>query len=205
MKNLFTFKFTFKQKQFSDSNDSVPLLKVSRGDLSICLHKGWSGGTTVSATSYISDLVGIKIFVTGGIGGVHREAETTFDISADLEELSRTPTLIVSAGIKSILDIEKTLEVLETKGVCVAVYQGESTGNINRYEFPAFFTPNSGLTVSYNFDTTKSVAELMLLHEELELKSGILLAVPNRINDQDMVENQEKIEKALQIALEEIG
>ncbi|OTF79438.1 Indigoidine synthase A-like protein, partial [Euroglyphus maynei] len=127
-------------------------------------------------------MVGIRVFVTGGIGGVHRGAEISMDISTDLMELSRTPICVVSAGIKSILDVEKTLEVLETNGVCVAVYNSDDqtiNDGCNCWEFPAFYTPNSGHFVNYNFSTAKSIAELIDTRDEIGLKMAILLAVPN--------------------------
>merc|ERR1712093_155197 len=111
--------------------------KVGRRDLAPALVKGVHGGTTVSATAFLSHLVGIDVFVTGGIGGVHRGAQETMDISADLTELGRTPVAVVCAGAKSILDLPKTLEYLETQGVVVI---GLRTG-----DFPAFFTPSSGI------------------------------------------------------------
>lgn len=154
-------------------------MKASRGDLPAVCERKWCAGTTVSATAYLSNLVGIRIFVTGGIGGVHRGAEYTMDISADLTELSRTPITVICAGVKSILDVEKTLEVLETNGVCVGVFNGINFDEQNQVEFPAFYTPNSGLFVSYNFETAYSVASLMNWRDELALETAILLAVPN--------------------------
>jgi len=137
----------------------------------------FSGGTTVSATSLIAYRSGIQMFVTGGIGGVHRGGESSLDISADLTELGRTPITIVSAGVKSILDIEKTLEVLETEGVCVAVFNGEEDidGNV---QFPSFFTRVSGCKVGYNVKTAKEAALMISEHKKLGLESGILIAVP---------------------------
>jgi pseudouridine-5'-phosphate glycosidase len=120
---------------------------------------------------------GIEIFVTGGIGGVHRGGESSFDISADLSELGRTPITIISAGIKSILDIKKTLEVLETKGVCVVVFNGEEDINGN-VQFPSFFTRDSGCKISYNIKTIEDAALMIAQHKKLGLDSGILIAVP---------------------------
>ncbi|XP_046914099.2 uncharacterized protein LOC124494872 isoform X2 [Dermatophagoides farinae] len=162
---------------------------------------GNSGGTTVSATAYLANMVGIRVFVTGGIGGVHRGAEISMDISTDLMELSTTPICVVSAGIKSILDVEKTLEVLETNGVCVAVFDGDQIDGSNRVEFPAFYTPNSGYYVNYNFLTAKSIAQLIDTRDELGLKMAILLAVPNRTAKAE--EYQRKFNEALELALEQ--
>lgn len=177
------------------------LSKISQGDLAaICQMKG-SGGTTVSSTAYLANMVGIRVFVTGGIGGVHRGAEISMDISTDLMELSRTPICVVSAGIKSILDVEKSLEVLETNGVCVAVFDGDQTDDTNRVEFPAFYTPNSGHFVNYNFLTAKSIAELIDTRDEIGLKMAILLAVPNRTAKAN--EYQRQFDDALKQALEQ--
>jgi len=168
---------------------------VSRSDLPVVCASQLSGGTTVSATSYLASQVGIRVFVTGGIGGVHRGAEVTMDISADLSELARTPITVVSAGIKSILDIGKTLEVLETNGVCVAVYGGAEDSASGQVEFPAFFTPHSGIFVNYNLRTAESVARLILARDALQLDSAILLAVPNNIEEGRIYHR--KVESAL--------
>lgn len=117
-------------------------------------------------------MAGIPIFATGGIGGVHRDGENSMDISADLIELGRSPIAVVSSGVKSILDIPKTLEFLETQGVFVGTYQ------CPEYDFPAFYTRKSGVKVAYNFLNTKEVAELIQKSIMLELNSGILIAVP---------------------------
>lgn len=115
--------------------------KCSRRDLAYVMAKKGNGSTTVAGTMYLASLAGIKVFVTGGIGGVHRGAEQTFDISADLTELSRTPVAVVCAGVKSILDIPKTLEFLETMGVPVVSYGSD--------DFPDFFTSSSGIKTVY--------------------------------------------------------
>ncbi|XP_054886592.1 uncharacterized protein zgc:136858 isoform X3 [Poeciliopsis prolifica] len=146
-------------------------LKVSRRDLPYAVSKGLSGGTTVSATIIAAHRAGIPVFVTGGIGGVHRDGQNSLDISADLTELGRTPVAVVSAGVKSILDIGRTLEFLETQGVCVATY-GESK------DFPAFFTPNSGFTSVCNVRNPSEAAELIAGTLSLGLQSGLLIAVP---------------------------
>ncbi len=177
-------------------------VKVSRSDLPMVLSCGWHGGTTVSATSYLANLVGIRLFVTGGIGGVHRGAETTMDISADLAELARTPITVVCAGVKSILDIPKTLEVLETNGVCVAVFGGEEKEEGGGVAFPAFFTPDSGISVAYNLQSASAAARLMASRDALHLQSAILLAVPNQMEEGKVY--HQKVEAALQVAQREM-
>ncbi|XP_021163178.2 pseudouridine-metabolizing bifunctional protein C1861.05 [Fundulus heteroclitus] len=146
-------------------------LKVSRRDLPYVVSKGLSGGTTVSATMIAAHRAGIPVFVTGGIGGVHRDGQNSLDISADLTELGRTPIAVVSAGVKSILDIGRTLEFLETQGVCVATYGASDN-------FPAFFTPDSGFTSACNVHDPREAAELIANAMSLGLQSGVLIAVP---------------------------
>ncbi|KAM4734604.1 uncharacterized protein FYW61_007649 [Anableps anableps] len=146
-------------------------LKVSRRDLPYVISKGLSGGTTVSATMIAAHKAGIPVFVTGGIGGVHRDGQNSLDISADLTELGRTPIAVVSAGVKSILDIGRTLEFLETQGVCVATYGASKN-------FPAFFTPKSGFTSACNVYNPREAAELIASSLSLRLQSGVLIAVP---------------------------
>ncbi|KKB84346.1 pseudouridine-5'-phosphate glycosidase [Devosia limi DSM 17137] len=143
--------------------------KASRRDVSALLVKGVIAGTTVATTMQIAALAGIQVFATGGIGGVHRGAEETFDISADLEELSRTPVAVVCAGPKSILDIGLTLEVLETNGVPVIGYQSD--------DFPAFWTRSSGHKVDHRFDDVADIAKVVALQGELGL-GGTLIANP---------------------------
>lgn len=128
---------------------------------------------------------------------MHRGAEMTMDISADLSELARTPITVVSAGIKSILDIEKSLEVLETNGVCVAVFDGivAKSGTV---QFPAFFTADCGIAVSYNFRTATKVAEMIHKRDQLGIDSAILLAVPNHTEEAEQY--QEKLNTALEVA-----
>lgn len=146
------------------------VIKISRRDLPIAVARGLSGGTTVSATMAVAAAAGIRVFATGGIGGVHRGAPQTFDISADLAELGRTSVAVVCAGAKSILDLPLTLEYLETLGVPVIGYR---TG-----EFPAFHSPSSGLQVDYRADTPQEVAEIMRVKWELGLEGGIVIANP---------------------------
>ncbi|XP_077516863.1 uncharacterized protein LOC144127807 [Amblyomma americanum] len=145
--------------------------KISRRDLPAALCKGLSGGTTVSATMVACNRAGIQVFATGGIGGVHRGGESSLDISPDVKELGRTPVTVVSSGIKSILDITRTLEVLETEGVCVAAF-GES------HEFPAFFAARSGHQAPWRVADASEAASLISSRNALHLDSGILIAVP---------------------------
>ncbi|XP_042707704.2 uncharacterized protein LOC101947688 isoform X1 [Chrysemys picta bellii] len=150
---------------------SKNLVKVSRRDLPYVLSQGLSGGTTVSGTMIVAHKAGIPVFVTGGIGGVHREGEKTMDVSADLTELGRTAVAVVSAGVKSILDIGRTLEYLETQGVCVAAF-GDSR------EFPAFFSRQSGFQAPCQVQNEEEAAKLIASTLALGLGSGVLIAVP---------------------------
>lgn len=168
-------------------------MKVSRRDLPYVISKGLSGGTTVSATMIAAHRVGISVFVTGGIGGVHRDGENSLDISADLTELGRTPVAVVSAGVKSILDIGRTLEFLETQGVCVATYGASK-------HFPAFFTPQSGFTSPYQVCNPEDAAKLIAGTLSLGLQSGVLVAVP--IPEEHAAVGQ-LIEEAIQAAVTE--
>ena len=144
--------------------------KASRRDLAVLCARGEDGATTVTTTMIIAHMAGIKIFATGGIGGVHRGAETTMDISADLEELGQTPVMVVCAGAKSILDLGLTLEYLETKGVPVIGYGTE--------ELPAFYTRQSGFGVDYRIDTAEELAKAFKVQNELGFKGGMLVANP---------------------------
>lgn len=143
--------------------------KASRRDVSALLASGTTAGTTVATTMQIAALAGIKVFATGGIGGVHRGAEDSFDISADLEELGKTPVAVVCAGAKSILDIAKTLEVLETNGVPVLGFGTD--------HFPAFWARESGFGVDHRFDDAESVARMLAIQSDLEM-GGVLIANP---------------------------
>lgn len=142
--------------------------KISRKDFGIALARGENGGTTVAATLIAAKLAGIRVFATGGIGGVHRNAP--FDISADLPELSRSPLIVVCAGAKSILDLPATVEYLETAGVAVLGYRTD--------EFPAFYSAQSGLPVNVRVDTPQEVARIARLHWEMGLESAILVVQP---------------------------
>ena len=144
--------------------------KASRRDLAVLCARGEDGATTVTTTMIIAHMAGIKIFATGGIGGVHRGAATTMDISADLEELGQTPVMVVCAGAKSILDLGLTLEYLETKGVPVIGYGTE--------ELPAFYTRQSGFGVDYRIDTPEELAAAFKASNEMGLKSGMLVTNP---------------------------
>ena len=148
----------------------VAICKASRRDLPILCAKGADGAATVAATMIIAHMAGIQIFATGGIGGVHRGAQATMDISADLEELGRTPMMVVCAGIKSVLDLGLTLEYLETKGVPVIGYGTE--------ELPAFYTRQSGFGVDYRIDTPEELAAAFKAGHDMGLKSGMLVCNP---------------------------
>ncbi len=146
------------------------IAKASRRDLAVLCARGEDGATTVTTTMIIAHMAGIKVFATGGIGGVHRGAETTMDISADLEELGQTPVMVVCAGAKSILDLALTLEYLETKGVPVIGYGTE--------ELPAFYTRKSGFKVDYRMDTPEELAKAFKTQNELGFPGGMLVTNP---------------------------
>ncbi len=164
--------------------------KASRRDLPVLLARGEDGATTVTTTMIGASLAGIRVFATGGIGGVHRGAETTMDISADLEELAQTPVMVVCAGCKSILDIGLTLEYLETKGVPVLGYQTK--------EMPAFYTTHSGHQVDYAVEDAEEAARIFKAKLDCDLKGGILMTnpiPPQYAMDLDYI--NENIDKAL--------
>lgn len=144
--------------------------KVSRRDIPVIVSKDMDGATTVSATMYIASLVGIKVFATGGIGGVHRGAEESMDISADLDEFAVTNVAVVCAGAKAILDLAKTLEYLETKGVPVIGYKTKT--------LPAFYTRNSAYSVDYRMDSPEEIASMLKVKWDLGLKGGVLITNP---------------------------
>ncbi len=146
------------------------ILKTSRRDIAYNLTNKFDGATTVAATMIIASLAGIHVFATGGVGGVHRGAETTMDISADLEELADTNVLVVSAGAKSILDLEKTLEYLETKGVEVVGYRTKM--------LPAFYSVDSDFEVPFKIDTTEEIAKVFHTKLRLQMRGGMLVANP---------------------------
>ena len=148
----------------------LAVTKASRRDLATLVARGEDGATTVTTTMIIAHMAGIRIFATGGIGGVHRGAETTMDISADLEELSHTPVMVVCAGAKSILDLGLTLEYLETHGVPVMGYGTE--------ELPAFYTRHSGFKVDYRVDSPEELARIFAVQQELGFEGGMLVTNP---------------------------
>ncbi len=144
--------------------------KASRRDLPYLVSRGEDGATTVASTMIIAAMAGIRIFATGGIGGVHRDAENTFDISADLQELAQTGVAVVCAGAKSILDLGLTLEYLETHGVPVLGYKTS--------ELPAFYTRKSGFNLDYAMETPSEIAELLKAKWAMDLKGGAVIANP---------------------------
>ncbi|WP_127112140.1 pseudouridine-5'-phosphate glycosidase [Shimia sediminis] len=150
--------------------------KLSRADLAVCMSKGLTGATTVAATMIAAQLAGIDVFATGGIGGVHKGAEDSFDISADLTELAQTAVTVVAAGAKAILDIPKTLEVLETNGVPVIGYQQDS--------FPAFWSSHSPLDAPLRMDTPTRIARAHILRGQMGIPGGQLVANPIPVADE---------------------
>lgn len=150
--------------------------KLSRADLAACLANGGTGATTVAATMICAHLAGIEVFATGGIGGVHRGAETSFDISADLRELAETPVTVVAAGAKAILDLPKTLEYLETLGVPVIAFGQD--------DFPAFWSRSSGLKAPLRLDDAGAIAAAHVLRGQLGLPGGQLVANPIPLADE---------------------
>jgi pseudouridine-5'-phosphate glycosidase len=157
-------------EQFEFLASETAIVKASRSDLPVVLAKQLHASTTVAATMICARLAGIKVFVTGGIGGVHRQAQQTFDVSADLQELANTNVAVVSAGAKAILDLKLTLEYLETQGVPVLGYQTD--------EFPAFYTRTSGVPVPYRVDTPEEIAEIIQTKWALGLNGGLIIANP---------------------------
>ena len=174
----------------------LAVTKASRRDLPVLLARGEDGATTVATTMIGAALAGIKVFATGGIGGVHRGAETTMDISADLEELAQTDVTVICAGAKSILDLGLTLEYLETKGVTVIGYGTD--------ELPAFYCRKSGFGVDYRLDTAKEIAAALHVKNACGLKGGML--VTNPIPEEyamDEAEMNAQIDKAVAMANEQ--
>lgn len=150
--------------------------KASLRDLPIMVALGLDGGTTVATTMQVAHWAGIKVFVTGGIGGVHRHAEDTFDISADLQALTNYNVMVVCAGAKSVLDLPKTLEVLESQGTPVLGYQTE--------RFPAFYVRDSGLRVDYRVDDVAQIVHAFRVKEQLEIPGGMVVATPIPLEDE---------------------
>ena len=176
-------------EQFAQGTKTV---KVSSRDIPLVLSQKQDGGTTVAATMICARMAGISVFVTGGIGGVHRGSEKTMDISGDLMELARTNVAVVCAGIKSILDIPRTLEYLETQGVPVIGYRTD--------EFPAFYTTTSGYSVQSRINTAEEIARCMKVKWELGLEGGMVIANPVLRED---AMDEEVIEEAITKSLKE--
>jgi pseudouridine-5'-phosphate glycosidase/pseudouridine kinase len=179
-------------EQLADTAHVGKAVKISRRDLAHTISQEKSGGTTVAATMMCAERAGVQIFVTGGLGGVHRGGETTMDVSADVVELGRTPVAVVCAGIKSILDIGRSLEVLETEGVAVATL-GESP------DFPAFFSRSSGYKAPFCVESETAAARLIDVSLCLGVGSGVVIAVP--IPEELSAEGRE-VEEAIQLALQ---
>ena len=176
-------------EQFAQGTKTV---KVSSRDLPLAISQKQDGGTTVAATMICARIAGISIFVTGGIGGVHRGSEKTMDISGDLMELARTNVAVVCAGIKSILDIPRTLEYLETQGVPVIGYRTD--------KFPAFYTTTSGYSVQSRINSAEEIARCMKVKWELGIKGGLVIANPVLRKD---AMDEEVIEDAITKSLKE--
>lgn len=176
--------------------EGAKVTKASRRDLPMLLAKGMDGATTVAATMIIAHMAGVKVFATGGIGGVHRHGEDTMDVSADLDELGKTPVCVVCAGAKAILDLPRTMEYLETKGVPVIGFGTD--------ELPAFYTAKSGIPLTWRADDPKEVADAIHAAEELGYDGGMLVTVPIPAEwsmDPDYINGA--IDKALQEADEQ--
>jgi pseudouridine-5'-phosphate glycosidase len=171
----------------------LDVIKCSRRDLPIVVAKGLDGATTVATTMIIANMAGVSVFATGGIGGVHRGASETFDISADLTELARTEVAVVCAGIKSILDIGLTLEYLETQGVTVLGYGADN--------LPAFYLRDSGFGVDARVDSGKEVADMMKAKWGMNLRGGFVIGNPV---PEQYEENKEQITAAIEQALAEL-
>lgn len=166
--------------------------KVSRRDLPVIAAKKLWGATTVATTMILANMAGVEVFVTGGIGGVHRNAQETFDISADLQELAHTNVTVICAGAKAILDLKLTLEYLETFGVPVLGYRTK--------ELPAFYTRKSGLNVDYQIDSPKEAAEIIKAKRDMKLDGGILITNPI---PEEYAMNEDEMNKAIDEALKE--
>ena len=172
--------------------EGTKVVKVSRRDIPVVIAKKLDGATTVASTMIFAETAGIKVFATGGIGGVHRGATETMDISADLEELHQTNVTVVCAGAKSILDLGLTLEYLETKGVPVLGYKTD--------ELPAFFTRKSGFKVDYRMDSPEEIAAAVKAKDALGLSGGMLVANPV---PEEYSMDPDKIEAVISEAVEE--
>lgn len=175
-----------------DKKDATTV-KTSRRDMAFVLANKLDGGTTVAGSLMVASMLGIRVFATGGIGGVHRDFNATLDVSADLVELGRSPVAVVCAGVKSILDVPRTLELLETQGVLVAAYRSE--GN----EFPAFYTRKSGVKAPYGFDSAEEAANVIKTAIDMDLESGLLIGVPI---PEEFAMNEAEINEAITRAIE---
>lgn len=171
-----------EEAQLNSLAQTSDAMKLSRADLAMALSRQANGSTTVAATMIIAHLAAISVFATGGIGGVHRGAELSFDVSADLQELSRTPVSVICAGAKAILDLPKTLEVLESLGVPVLAYQQDNLA--------AFWSRDSGLSAPLRVDSVDDIVSFMQARESLQLAGGVLITNPvpveNEIAQQEM-------------------
>ncbi len=176
--------------QLTQLAQAKDVAKLSRADLAVCLAQGGTGATTVAATMIAARAAGIEVFATGGIGGVHRGAETSFDISADLQELAQTPVTVVAAGAKAILDLPKTLEVLESLGVPVIA--------CGQDDFPAFWSRSSGLPAPLRLDTAAEIARAHATRAALGVAGGQLIANPIPVADEIP---RAEIDQAIAIAL----
>ncbi len=189
-------KVGLSQEEIKELADREDVEKISRRDIPWAVASGKYGATTVAATMIAAHRADIRFFVTGGIGGVHRGGENSLDISADLTELSRTPVTVISAGAKAILDLELTLERLETEGVPVLGFRTD--------EFPAFYSRKSGLKLKTRVDTPQDIAEIVRARDDLELKNGILVANPiSREREIPLDEIEPEIKKAVAEARDE--
>ncbi len=171
-----TLRIGLTEQELSSLGQAPDVAKLSRADFAACLATGGTGATTVAATMIAARLAGIEVFATGGIGGVHRGAETSFDISADLHELAQTPVTVVAAGAKAILDLPKTLEVLETLGVPVIA--------VGQDELPAFWSRSSGLKAPLRVDDPARIAVAHRMRRALGIPGGQLVANPIRPEDE---------------------
>jgi pseudouridine-5'-phosphate glycosidase len=185
-----TIKIGLGEDDLQILSNSRDILKASRRDIPVIVSEKLDAATTVSATMICAALAGLKIFATGGIGGVHRDGNSSFDISADLTELAQTNIAVVSAGVKSILDIGLTLEYLETLGVPVIGYGTD--------EFPAFYTRQSGFKVNYKLDTPEQIGRMIKTKWELGLNGGVIVANPI---PEEFSMDKSKIDNAIEEAL----
>lgn len=169
-------KIGLSKEELDQLAQAKDALKISRADIAFAISQRKTAGTTVAATMIVARMAGIRVFATGGIGGVHAGAETTFDISADLTELGKTDVIVVAAGAKAILDVPKTLEVLETEGVSVVGFCTDT--------LPAFWTSGSDLDIPLRLDSAEEIAAFQKVRDELELEAGLLVANPIPVDDE---------------------